>query len=111
VDLATHDIPGPIVSVTGATWLTTNGAGTRLYLVGPGLESPTVLSDVDGPLRIRTAPLAASATWIWADFDGPYLYAGGGAGTTVSVLDAESLEIVGRHSTEDLDAQSIPPLD
>jgi len=70
VDLATRQITAPIVSVARATWLTTDRAG-RLYLVGPGLKSLTVLSDLDGPLTIRTAPLPGSASWIWADFDGP----------------------------------------
>ena len=111
VDLATHNITGPIVSVTGATWLTTDRTGTRLYLVGPGLQSPTVLSDVDGALAIRTAPLAGSTSWIWADFNGPYLYAGGGPSQIVTVLDAETLEIVARHSTESLSPQNDPPLD
>ncbi len=111
VDLVTREITGPIVSITRATWLTTDRAGTRLYLVGPGLESLTVLSDLDGPLTIRTVPLPGSATWIWADFDGPYLYAGGGQSMIVSVLDAESLEIIDRHSTEDLDALTDRPLD
>ena len=61
VDLATHDIPGSIVSVTGATWLTTNGAGTRLYLVGPAWSRPpshpmsTVHSGLEPP-RWRLPP-------------------------------------------------------
>ncbi len=100
VDLTAAKISGPIASVSGATWLALNHTGTRLYLVGPGLESMTVISDLDGLQTLGIAPLPGSASWIWVDSEGPYLYAGGGTGIDVSVLDAATLEIVGRHSTE-----------
>ncbi|MDP6350237.1 MAG: hypothetical protein QF719_01000 [Chloroflexota bacterium] len=107
VDLTLREITGPIVSVVGATWLAVDQTGDQLYLVGPGLESMTVVSDLDGLPTLGIAPLPGSASWIWIDVEGPYLYAGGGTGMDVSVLDAETLEIVGRHSTETLDSQSV----
>jgi hypothetical protein len=107
VDWTMGAITGPIVSVVGATWLAADHSGTQLYLVGPGLESVTVVSDPDGLSTLGIAPLPGSASWIWVDSDGPYLYTGGGAGMDVSVLDAETLEIVGRYSTETLDSQSV----
>ena len=109
VDLTLHEISGPMVSVAGATWLTTNRTGTRLYLVGPGLGAMTALYGLDGNPIVRTVPLPGSANWIWADFDGPYLYAGGGEGMDVAVLDAETLEIIDRHSTKSLSSQGDPP--
>ncbi len=109
VDLTLHEISGPMVSVAGATWLSTNRTGTRLYLVGPGLGAMTALYGLDGNPIVRTVPLPGSANWIWADFDGPYLYAGGGEGMDVAVLDAETLEIIDRHSTKSLSSQGDPP--
>ena len=102
--LTTGVLSGPIVSVPRATWLATDPTGTRLYLVGPGSESLTVLYGLDGPPTVRTVPLPGSATWIWADADGPHLYAGGGRSGEVVVLDADSLEIIDRHSTANLDS-------
>jgi hypothetical protein len=84
--------------------------GIRTADSADGGPAVAVVSDFDGPLTIRAAPLPGAASWIWADSDGPWFYAGGTGSMIVSVLDVKSLEIVDRYSTEGMDAQTDTPV-
>ena len=98
-DLATREVSGPIVSVRGATWISTDATGSRLYVVGSRLNTMTVVNDPGGAPWVATVPLPAAVGWIWVDRDGPYTYAGGRSVGEVLVLSSESLQLVERLQT------------
>ncbi len=100
-DLATREVSGPIVSVRGATWISTDASGSRLYVVGSRLKTMTVVNDPGGAPWVATVPLPARVGWIWVDRDGPYTYAGGRSGADVLVLGSESLQLVERLRASD----------
>lgn len=95
-DLAARRVSGPIVSVRGATWISTDATGSRLYVVGSRLNTMTVVNDPGGAPWVATVPLPAAVGWIWVDRDGPYTYAGRRSGGDVLVLNSESLQFVER---------------
>ncbi|MCY4109585.1 MAG: hypothetical protein OXG11_11210 [Chloroflexi bacterium] len=103
-DLDTSEISGPIVSVRGATWLSTDATGSRLYVVGSRSKTMTVVNDPGGSPWVATVPLPAPVGWIWVDREGPYTYAGARFGGEVLVLSSESLQIVERLQAPDLAA-------
>ena len=96
VDLATREVSGPIAAIPGATWISTDVTGNRLYLVGRGQDSMTIVSDLESTASLATVPLPVSASWIWVDRDGPYIYAGAGPESDVVVLNSKSHELVDR---------------
>lgn len=102
-DLATRQVSGPIVSVRGATWLSTDATGNRLYVVGSRSKTMTVVNDPGGSPWVATVPLPAPVGWIWVDREGPYTYAGRRFGGEVLVLSSESLQIVERLQAPDPD--------
>ena len=94
-DTVTGAVDGPIAQVPGATSIAVSGSGNTLFVVGPDLESIVAVDLTDG-FSLRIAPLAGSAYWIWADPDGPFLFAGHTRDSKVTVIHAESLDVAGR---------------
>ncbi|MCY3800678.1 MAG: hypothetical protein OXG46_03785 [Chloroflexi bacterium] len=94
VDLVEEHVVGPIAEAPGATWLAVSGDGASLYVVGVGLNVLTVVG-LDDPYPVRLAPLDQSAEWVWADPQGPYIYAGWSIRPVVTLIDSETLEVAG----------------
>ncbi|MCY3801417.1 MAG: carboxypeptidase-like regulatory domain-containing protein [Chloroflexi bacterium] len=93
-DTVTGAVDGPIAQVPEATSIAVSGSGGTLFVVGSDLDSIVAVDLVDGfPLRI--APLPGSAYWIWADPDGPFLFAGHIRDPKVTIIHAESLHVAG----------------
>ena len=86
---------GPIAQVPGATSMAVSGSGNTLFVVGSDLESIVAVDLADG-FSLRIAPLAGSAYWIWADPDGPFLFAGHNRDSKVTIIHAESLDVAGQ---------------
>ena len=93
-DTATGAIDGPIAQVPGATSMAVSGGGGTLFVVGSDLESLAAVDLADG-FSLRIAPLPGSAYWIWADPDGPFLFAGHIRDPKVTIIHAESLRVAG----------------
>ena len=94
IDLAEGLVAGPIAEAPGATWLAVSGDGANLYVVGVGLNVLTVVG-LDDPFPVRLAPLDQSAEWVWADPQGPFIYAGWSIRPVVTLIDSETLEVAG----------------
>ena len=88
-------VDGPIAQVPGATSIAVSGNGSTLFAVGSDLESVIAVDLVEG-FSLRIAPLPGSAYWIWADPDGPFLFAGHIRDPKVTIIDAESLHVAGK---------------
>ena len=95
VDVEARSVEGPIAEVPGATWLTSDKTGRRLFLVGPGLEALVVV-DLDRDQSIHMAPLDRAAYWVWTDPEGPFIFMGQARGAEVTVVDAETLKVIER---------------
>ena len=88
-------LEGPLTQIPGATSMAISGDGRKLYVVGAGLES-IVLVDLADDYSQSIAPLEGSAYWIWADPDGPFIFAGDIRRTEVTVIHGESLHVTDR---------------
>ena len=95
VDIEAGSVDGPIVEIPGATWLTSDKTGERLFVVGPGLEALVVV-DLNQAQSIHMAPLDRAAYWVWTDPEGPFVFMGQSKGSEVTVMDADTLKVIGR---------------
>ena len=85
----------PILELKGATSMTVTSDGTAL-LAMPSKSAIAVASLEDGFIE-ATIPLSNPADWVWADPDGPFVYAGSTSRSgrvTVHVLDKSTLQVI-----------------
>ena len=92
-----HDrtLSEPILELKGATSMTVTSDGTAL-LAMPSKSAIVVASLEDGFIE-ATIPLSNPADWVWADPDGPFVYAGSTSRSgrvTVHVLDKSTLQVI-----------------
>ena len=97
LNLDTGDLTGPLIAALGATSMSIARDG-RLLITVPS-KRQILVADVDAGLVEQIIPLASRATWIWADPEGPFVFAGRTSivrGVTAQVLDAGSLVVLDR---------------
>ena len=95
VDIDAGSIHGPIAKVPGATWLASDKTGRRLFLVGSSLEVLVVV-DLERPQSLRMVPLDQGAYWVWPDPEGPFIFTGQPRGSEITMLNADTLQLIGR---------------
>ena len=95
VDIDAGSIDGPIAEVPGATWLASDKTGQRLFLVGSSLEVLVVI-DLERPQSLRMVPLDEGAYWVWPDPEGPFIFTGQPKGSEITMLNADTLQLIGR---------------
>ncbi len=95
VDIDAGSIDGPIAEVPGATWLASDKTGQRLFLVGSSLEVLVVI-DLERPQSLRMVPLDEGAYWVWPDPEGPFIFTGQPRGSEITMLNADTLQLIGR---------------
>lgn len=97
LDLGTGELTGPLIAVPGATSMSIARDG-RLLIAVPS-KRQILVADVDQGLVEQIIQLASRATWIWADPEGPFVFAGRTSivrAVTVHVLDAGTLKVLDR---------------
>ena len=97
LNLETGDLTGPLIAAPGATSMSIARDG-RLLITVPSRRQ-ILVADVEAGLVEQVIQLASRATWIWADPEGPFIFAGRTpslGGVTAYVLDAGTLKVLDR---------------
>ena len=93
--LSDRTLSEPILELKGATSMTVTPDGTALLAI-PSESVIAVASLEDGFIE-ATIPLSNPADWVWADPDGPFVYAGRTSRSGrvfVHVLDESTLQVI-----------------
>ena len=93
MDLESGLVEDELFSVKGAESIAMSRHGSEILLTGPELGAIAIADLADGG-SVGMIPVSASTDWVWADSDGPFILVGGTRRPEVTVIDAESLNIV-----------------